>query len=202
VYDPGGDRVGRFGWKADIATLRQFVGEAFRNELGITNPFAPIDLVTRQGCGGTESAAPEDDGTLVEDVTAYLASLPPTPAREVHRDGTGKDLFAAAGCGACHTPTLTSAAGVALPLYSDLLLHDMGPALADNVVQASAQGADWRTTPLWGLAARPRLLHDGRTTNMREAILAHGGEGAAAAEIFLRFSRNDQEALLQFLSSL
>ena len=80
-------------------------------------------------------------------------------------------MFEATGCGACHTPTLTSAAGD-VPLYSDLLLHDMGPALSDNVIQGSATGTDWRTTPLWGLGARTRFLHDGRAASLREAVMA------------------------------
>ena len=110
-------------------------------------------------------------------------------------------MFEATGCGACHTPTLTSAAGD-VPLYSDLLLHDMGPALTDNVIQGSATGTDWRTTPLWGLGARTRFLHDGRAASLREAVVGHGGEGADAATRFRQLSRDDRDALLRFLSAL
>src|SRR5262245_55001066 len=147
----GNERVGRFGWKADTATLEQFVGEAFRNELGITNPIAPVDLVApSDGCGGRPSAALEADGTVVRAVTAYIASLPLPPSRVTFQHRAGQVLFSTIGCAACHTPTL-SANGVNVPLYSDLLLHDLGPAMDDRVVQGEAAGKDWRTSPLWGL---------------------------------------------------
>ena len=123
-----------------------------------------------------------------------MARVDPQPAQEAA-------LFGAVGCAACHTPTLAAAAGD-VPLYSDLLLHDMGPVLTDNVTQGSADGADWRTTPLWGVGTRQRFLHDGRATNLREAIMAHGGEGTAAADGFRQLSGGDQNALLHFLSTL
>jgi CxxC motif-containing protein (DUF1111 family) len=89
-----------------------------------------------------------------------------------------------------------------IPLYSDLLLHDMGPDLEDGVVQAQAQGADWRTTPLWGLGERTRYLHDGRARTLQGAIQAHGGEAATAATNFRALTPADREALLAFLSAL
>ena len=193
-------RVGRFGWKADVATLEQFVGEAFRNELGITNPLAPVDLVASTGCGGA-AAALDDDGTIVRAVTAYIAALPrPSPTAGA-QDQRGQELFTAAGCAACHTPTLASAVGD-VPLYSDLLLHDLGPALADGVVQGDANDREWRTTPLWGLGIRSRFLHDGRATNLRDAILAHDGEAAASAKAFRKLAPDDQTALMAFVSGL
>jgi CxxC motif-containing protein (DUF1111 family) len=87
-------------------------------------------------------------------------------------------------------------------LYSDLLLHDMGPALNDGIVQSSATGAEWRTTPLWGLRLRTRFLHDGRAATPAEAILTHDGEGAAAARAFRQLAHDDRKALLDFLSVL
>jgi mono/diheme cytochrome c family protein len=197
----GKDHVGRFGWKADTATLEAFVGEAFRNELGITNPFAPFDLVASSGCRRGKATALADDGTLVAAVTAYLAALP-APARHARDfEPGGGTLFVAVGCADCHTPALRSAAGD-VPLYSDLLLHDLGPLLNDNVIQGGANGADWRTTPLWGLGLRQRFLHDGRAADVRGAILAHGGEGSAAVERFRQLPVEDQATLLQFLSAL
>ena len=197
----GKDHVGRFGWKADTATLEQFVGEAFRNELGITNPLAPLDLVASPGCRSGKATALDDDGTLVAAVTAYLAALPAPTSRASDAEERGETLFSAVGCADCHTPALRSSAGE-VPLYSDLLLHDMGPLLNDNVIEGSANGADWRTTPLWGLGTRQRFLHDGRAVSVREAILVHGGEGSAAVERFRRSSADDQAALLQFLAGL
>src|SRR5262249_19376033 len=192
----GNERVGRFGWKADTATLEQFVGEAFRNELGITNPIAPTDLVSPSGgCGGQPSARLDDDGSVVRAVTAYIASMPPPRSRVGPQHRAGQLLFSTIGCAACHTPTLSSD-GVDIPLYSDLLLHDLGPAMDDLVVQGEATGKDWRTTPLWGLGMRGRFLHDGRATNVPDAILAHDGEAAAAAKAFRQLTWHEQASLL------
>ena len=199
----GNERVGRFGWKADTATLEQFVGEAFRNELGITNPLAPADLVASStGCGGGRpSATLEDDGTVVRAVTAYIASMPPPPSRVSPQHRAGRILFSTIGCAACHTPTL-SANGIDIPLYSDLLLHDLGPAMDDRVVQGEATGKDWRTTPLWGLNMRDRFLHDGRATNVPDAILAHDGDAAPAIGAFRQLAWHEQAALIAFLLAL
>src|SRR5262249_11872009 len=112
----GNERIGRFGWKADTATLEQFVGEAFRNELGITNPIAPTDLVSpSSGCGGQPSARLKDDGSVVRAVTAYIASMPPPRSRLGPQHRVGELLFSTIGCAACHTPTLSSD-GVDIPL--------------------------------------------------------------------------------------
>jgi CxxC motif-containing protein (DUF1111 family) len=92
--------------------------------------------------------------------------------------------------------------GSKVPLYSDLLLHDLGPALDDRVIQGSARGKDWRTTPLWGLGMRPRLLHDGRATSINEAVLAHDGEAANAARAFRALVEPERTTLLAFLNSL
>ena len=198
----GNEHVGRFGWKADTATLEQFVGEAFRNELGITNPIAPVDLVAPgSACGQRPSATLEDDGTAVRAVTAYIASLPPPPSRVGPQHREGQQLFSSIGCAACHTPTL-SANGVEAALYSDLLLHDLGPAMDDRVVQGDATGKDWRTTPLWGLGTRGRLLHDGRATTVPDAILAHDGEAAATTKAFRQLTWHEQASLLAFLLAI
>jgi CxxC motif-containing protein (DUF1111 family) len=199
----GRERIGRFGWKADTASLYQFVGEAFRNELGITNPVAPADLLpsdmpVRHACPG-EGANPEAGSALVEAVTAFVGALPPYQAQ----DGPphGAVLFGRAGCDACHTPSLLSGRQ-RIWLYSDLLLHDMGPDLDDGVLQGQASGHDWRTTPLWGLGKRERFLHDARARSLTEAIQAHGGEAAAARQRFRQLSSEEREALLAFLSRL
>jgi CxxC motif-containing protein (DUF1111 family) len=180
-------RVGRFGWKADTPSLRQFVGDAFRNELGLTNPIAPADLV--DGC---DSGQVDVDESVVDAVTTFIGELPRPPATA--GDAT---VFEATGCGACHVARV---AGV--PLYSDLLIHDMGRALDDGVTQAEAQGEDWRTTPLWGLHQRARFLHDGRARTVEAAILAHGGDAEAAVQRFRALSATSRSALMAFLASL
>jgi CxxC motif-containing protein (DUF1111 family) len=199
----GQEHIGRFGWKADTASLRQFVADAFRNELGITSPLAPADILVirpsgRPPCTG-ESAGIEDDGSIVEAVTAFLAALPPpTVGTSAPR---GALLFAGVGCAACHTPSLP-VGDLQVPLYSDLLLHDVGSDLDDKVVQGQAGGRDWRTTPLWGLRARPRLLHDGRARTVLDAVLAHGGEAEPVLRRFRQLTPEDRGALLAFLAQL
>jgi len=200
----GRENIGRFGWKGDVAHLEQFVADAFRNEIGITSPLAPQDVAIApdSGCGPTKSGL-DDDGSTIRAVTAYLAALPaPLPERSAAKSyQQGEQLFSSTGCVSCHTPALPSRRGE-VALYSDLLLHDMGSALNDGIVQSDAVGAEWRTTPLWGLRLRTRFLHDGRAATFAEAILAHDGDGAAAARAFRQLPHDDRNALLDFLSVL
>lgn len=206
VHAPdGGERVGRFGWKADTPTLQLFVADALRNEHGITSPLAPAANLPTAPVGAPRCAgaadAPKDDGQRVDALTAYVAALPaPAPLETASTGPVGEALFRDVGCAACHTPILP--AGQAdVPLYSDLLLHDMGRSLDDAVVQGQARGPDWRTTPLWGLSGRSRFLHDGRARTVPAAILAHAGEAEPARERFRALADADREALLAFVSS-
>jgi mono/diheme cytochrome c family protein len=201
VVDAAGNgRVGRFGWKADTASLEQFVADAMRNELGLTNPLARGDLVaTAPGCSQRDD--PNDDGTALRALHAFVGTLPAPRASAADPSTEGARLFTAAGCDTCHNPQLPGTQG-AVALYSDLLLHDMGLALDDGVVQGQARGSDWRTTPLWGLGERVRYLHDGRATTLNAAIIAHDGEAAPAAKAFLALSSPQRDQLLGFLKSL
>jgi CxxC motif-containing protein (DUF1111 family) len=200
---PGADghiRVGRFGWKADIPTLTQFVAGALRNELGVTNPLAATDFAPPGAtpCPG-KTTHPDVGNDVVSQLTAFVDSLAaPQPQGS---QPSGGEIFVQAGCAVCHTPTLQGD-GVAVHLYSDLLLHDMGPALDDRVTQGSAHGSQWRTAPLWGLHERTRYLHDGRATTLRAAILDHGGQAKRARQRFLALAPRQQQALLRFLSTL
>jgi uncharacterized integral membrane protein (TIGR00698 family) len=132
-------------------------------------------------------AAPADGGSL--------------PPESVALRTEGGRLFIATGCAKCHVPSLP-AGDREIALYSDLLLHDMGPALDDKIVQGDATGRDWRTTPLAGLGFRSRYLHDGRATKLRDAILAHGGEGEIVRDRFFELSDADREAIYRFLNAL
>jgi CxxC motif-containing protein (DUF1111 family) len=205
VVDAAGQRrVGRFGWKADVPSLELFVAAAFRNELGLTNPLAPTDLsATPDGAAGClgEGQGPEDDGTIIRATTAYVASLVAPALRSNALTPEGAALFNTTGCAACHMPTLPAGTRD-VPLYSDLLLHEMGPDLDDGVPQADANGRDWRTTPLWGLGQRQRFLHDGRARTILAAIRAHGGEAAHAVRQFADLPADARELLLSFLASL
>jgi CxxC motif-containing protein (DUF1111 family) len=196
----GRERVGRFGWKADRATLELFVAEALRGELGVTSPLAPASSLpaAARRCPG-ESPAAEADEDVVSALTAFVATLRAPQRRGSHRAGAA--VFQETGCAACHVPTLQGRTRE-VPLHSDLLLHDMGPVLDDRVVQGSAGGRDWRTTPLWGLGDRTRYLHDGRADSLEAAILAHGGEAEAARQRFRSLPSEQRRSLMEFLRTL
>jgi CxxC motif-containing protein (DUF1111 family) len=199
----GQERIGRFGWKAQMARLEEFVGDALRTELGITNPLAPQDFVSppdESSCGAT-GPGPEDDGRLVHALSAYIMTLEAPIGRAQHTQPSGAEIFRQMGCAECHTPSLPGPGG-SVPLYSDLLLHDVGPALDDAVVQGQATGRHWRTTPLWGLRMRTRFLHDARAETLSVAITVHGGEAAAHAARFRTLTETEREALLAFLGDL
>jgi CxxC motif-containing protein (DUF1111 family) len=199
----GQERVGRFGWKAERATLEGNVAQALRNEHGITSPLAPFDLLPARlegapRCVG-ESATLKDDGSMVSALRAFIGALGP-PAAASDPPPAGAALFEAIGCASCHQPALQVGDQV-IPLYSDLLLHDLGTDLDDSVVQGEARGRDWRTAPLWGLGSRTRFLHDGRARSIPAAILTHGGEAQAAVQQFRALPPEDRGVLLEFLAS-
>lgn len=192
-------RPGRFGWKAQTATLVEFMGEAFRDEIGLTNPLAPRDFAA--GCG--QSRQTEADAAPLTSLVAFLNSIdPPVPAPACI-NSPGAAVFAAIGCAQCHTPSLPGP-GSAAPVFAftDLLLHDMGPGLADGFVQGSASGSEFRTAPLWRVSDRAHFLHDGRAHSVTDAILAHGGQAAAAKAAFTALSGSDLQALLDFLNCI
>ena len=222
----GNLRVGRFGQKAAFASLLQTVGLAFGHDVGITNP-----VVTTEDCPQGNCSIPGicvrrselNDPVGVEtvqmfDFLVYLA--PNTPGVG---NANGQALFNSIGCSLCHVPSYTTDPNVAIPvdfqghvngppilalsnqpvnLYSDLLIHDMGPGLADNIPQGQASGSQWRTTPLWGLSFRTVYLHDGRTSNLTKAITLHGGEATQVINNFKALSPSDQADLLAFIQSL
>ncbi|MBI3721055.1 MAG: hypothetical protein HY248_00755, partial [Fimbriimonas ginsengisoli] len=191
-------RAGRFGWKAHTATLVEFMAEALRDELGLTNPLAPEDLV--RGCGAA-LLKPEADAVILTSLVAFLNTLdPPAPSAEC-LSSRGAMLFAAVGCATCHTPSMPGPGGQ-VRLYSDLLLHDMGEGLADGFEQGAAKGRDFRTMPLWRVSERQHFLHDGRASTIKDALLLHDGQAAGAVRAFLSLSASDQQALLDFLGCI
>jgi hypothetical protein len=198
-------RPGRFGWKAQTATLVEFMGEAFRDEMGLTNPLAPRDLV--RSCGDDDDddqgggSAVEADAVPLTAVPAFLNTLdPPAPSTDC-LGSPGAALFAAIGCASCHTPSMAGPGG-RVRLYSDLLLHDMGPGLADGFEQGSATGSEFRTMPLWRAGDREHFLHDGRARTLSDATLAHGGQAADAVAAFQTLGPTDLQALLDFLGCI
>lgn len=215
----GTQRVGRFGWKSQHATLLAFTADAMVNELGITNRFFPEENAPNGNTVLLERADqildPEDEvnpatgRSDVDRTAAFMRLLAPPPRGPVNANVTaGERLFASSNCTACHTPTLTtgtnSVAALSnkrVALYSDLLLHDMGT-LGDGIVQGPAGARDLRTAPLWGLAARPVYLHDGRTDSLDAAIRAHAGEASAARNRYVQLPATQQQQLVAFLRSL
>ena len=212
---------GRFGWKANQPSVAQQVAGAFLGDIGITSSLfpdencPPVAVACRQALNG---GSPELSDALLGHVVFYSRTLAVPARRGVQQADVrrGRQLFDAAQCGACHTPTLRTGAVPDLPNlsaqvihpYTDLLLHDMGAGLADGRPDFEATGSEWRTPPLWGIGLvetvnrHTYFLHDGRARNLAEAILWHGGEAEASKEYFRRLPRADREALLQFLRSL
>ena len=200
-------RVGRFGWKAQTATLVEFMGEAFRDEMGVTNPLAVHDFVN--GCGASNVGL-EADAVPLTSIVAFLNTIDPPEPSAATLASAGAALFASTGCAACHKPSYrilgstTNASGAIMTafLYSDLLLHDMGPGLADGFEQGSATGSEFRTAPLWRVSDRQHFLHDGRAATILDAIRAHGGQASSAAAAFEALSGVDQQAMLAFLNGI
>lgn len=211
-------RLGRFGWKAGQPSLRQQTATAFLEDIGITSPVLaePNCPPEQAACrAAPDGGRPELDEAKLGQVTFYLQTLA-VPAARPPADPRGGRLFDALGCAACHRPTLPTGSGHPVAAlrgqtirpYTDLLLHDLGPDLADGLPEGAAAGAEWRTAPLWGLgltrevSGHERLLHDGRARGVAEAILWHGGEAAAAREAFRRLGADERAALLAFLAGL
>jgi CxxC motif-containing protein (DUF1111 family) len=203
--------IGRFGLKARIATLDEFTADALQGDMGMTSPLRPRELPNPEGLMDDEKPGVDTDLAFVNAMTDYVRLLE-LPAR---RNDTprGRSLFAAAGCATCHTPTLrtradypiAALAGIDAPVYTDLLLHDMGDHLADGVRDGDAGPREWRTAPLIGLRFFPAFLHDGRARTVEAAILAHegpGSEGNAAVTAFRALSPEDRRALLDFVGGL
>jgi CxxC motif-containing protein (DUF1111 family) len=209
----GQPRVGRFGWKCQIATVLTFSGNAFLNEMGITTPFFPNE--NPPGGNAALLAAnparsnPNDTTATVmmlNDHTTFLA--PPPRKAPTRKTEVGAVLFAGIGCVNCHVPALQTGPNPVAPLdgvfffpYSDFLLHDMG-SLGDGIVQSGAAGNEMRTAPLWGARVRTSYLHDGRARTVEEAILAHTGQGQAARDRFAGLNDHEQDAILAFINSL
>ncbi len=194
----GDGRIGKFGWKANTATLVEFIGSAFRDEQGLTNPLFPRDLI--DGCGAHQ-IKPELDAVPLTTVDAFLNTIDPPAPTAACLSSPGAAQFAAVGCAACHTPSMPGP-GRSVQLYSDLMLHDMGPGLADGFVQDSATGSEWRTMPLWRVSDRKHFLHDGRAKSLVEAIHAHGGQAAESVQAFDALDPTERQTLLDFLGCI
>jgi CxxC motif-containing protein (DUF1111 family) len=219
VWDEVGQQValGRFGLKANTATLLEQSAGAFHNDMGITTSIFPTEP-----CGdsipGCAAHPPDVNDSLLAAVALYVRTLA-VPARRSISDPPalrGEQVFGDAGCARCHVSTLTTGVVSGAPEvsnqrihpYTDLLVHDMGAGLADGRPDYQASGSEWRTAPLWGIGltqivnGHATFLHDGRARSPLEAIMWHGGQGTAAREYVRRLSKADRDALIAFLTSL
>jgi len=187
--------ITRFGWKAQNKSLELFSGEAYNVEQGVTSNMFPQERDEDPACrfNATPESTPHFDATnpidIPSDVVKFAVFMrflaPPTPVPDNPSIVLGRTLFTAVGCALCHTPTLHTGKKVATGalqdtdanLFSDLLLHNMGPGLADGISQGDARGDEFRTAPLWGIGQRIFFLHDGRTSDLRVAIQAHASPG-------------------------
>jgi CxxC motif-containing protein (DUF1111 family) len=209
-------RLGRFGWKAGRARLSHQIASALNFDMGITTSIFPTpDCGSAQtGCTSSTELSAADLDRMVR----YIAVLGVPARRDLGNTQAqqGEALFQSAGCVKCHTPSMTTSAfhpnaelrSQTIRPFTDLLLHDMGPGLADNLPEANAAGAEWRTPPLWGIGLTAGVsggeayLHDGRARSLSEAILWHGGEAESAKEAFRTMSSANRAALIRFLQSL
>ncbi|MCJ8054371.1 c-type cytochrome [Shinella curvata] len=230
AIDPtnGKQALGRFGWKAQSATVRQQSADAFAFDIGISTPEVPLHqgdcmpaqtaCIERPDGVQTRLGDAEAPPPVMDLVTFYAENLAVPARRKASFAETlaGKRLFYETGCVSCHHPkfvTRRDAANTAQAFqliwpYSDFLLHDMGEGLADGQPVGVASGREWRTPPLWGIGLTKTVnghtffLHDGRARSLTEAILWHGGEGQKARDRFAALEKHDRDALLTFLESL
>lgn len=217
--------LGRFGWKANEPTVRQQIASAFNGDIGITSSLFPQDHCTPAQPACLTALNGNSDGDPFElkpntfGMVAFYAATLSVPVRRNAQDPTvleGKAIFNRIGCAHCHRPKYVTGSSDVSPAlsgqtirpYTDLLLHDMGPDLADGRPDFLADGQEWRTPPLWGIglfqsaSGHTRYLHDGRARDLNEAVLWHGGEAAPAQQRYLQLTATERQALITFLNSL
>jgi CxxC motif-containing protein (DUF1111 family) len=221
-------RIGRFGWKAENASIRDQTAHAFSGDIGLSTPDLPDPAGDCTAAQADCRAMPDGEqarlgkGEAPEKVISLVAFYSQNLAVPARRQSgfadilRGKQLFYQSGCIACHRPKyVTRADWPQKPLrfqliwpYSDFLLHDMGDGLADGQTVGEADGKEWRTPPLWGIgltrtvSGHEAYLHDGRARTLEEAILWHGGEGGKARDEYAKLLQEDRRKLIAFLESL
>ena len=210
---------GRFGWKSTTVSVLQQSSAAANGDMGLSNPVndnpAGDCTLSQNSCVQLTrdthfGKGVELDGNEMFKLVFYTANLRVPDARIAETPGAqaGEELFSEIGCAACHVPAHTIQDGTQIRPYSDLLIHDMGPGLADGIKVGNADFAEWRTSPLWGIglteivSGYSNYLHDGRARTLSEAIVWHGGEGEASRNRFLALNTQDRNNLLAFLSAL
>jgi CxxC motif-containing protein (DUF1111 family) len=214
-YQRGDTTIGRFGLKARIATLDEFTADAFQGDMGITSPYRPEEFVNPDGLKDDAKPGIDVGYGSVESRALYLRLL---AIPERYTDAEGAKLFEQTSCGVCHTPSLktradypiANLAAIDAHVYTDFLIHDMGPALADGLpagadIDGGAGSFEWRTSPLIGLRFNRTFLHDGRAKSVEEAIAGHRGVGSEANDSIDRFdalSASERASLIAFVEAL
>jgi CxxC motif-containing protein (DUF1111 family) len=227
--------ITRFGWKAQNKSLLMFAAEAYNVEMGISNQLFPQERDETAAClfvaspndalnFTTPATTATSNPAVISDIEAFANFMrmlaPPMPAPDAPSIVSGRSNFVNIGCAHCHTPALTTGKMIAsgsstVPsaalsnqtahLFSDLLVHHMGEGLADDITQGGAGPDEFRTAPLWGVGQRVFFLHDGRTSNLVEAIRAHQSHGSEANRVIAQFNKlstQEQQAIIDFLRSL
>jgi CxxC motif-containing protein (DUF1111 family) len=221
--------ITRFGWKAQNKSLLMFSGEAYNVEMGVTNELFPSERSAAPGCvynptpedatnivdpttGSTTGSASDMSSDIVNFAAFMRLSAPPAATTSSASEQNGQSLFSMVGCALCHSPSLTTAAsiftgmgGVTYSPFSDFAVHHMGSYLADGITQGAAGPDEFRTAPLWGVGQRLFFLHDGRTSDLLQAILAHGSQNSEAERVvgvFQFLSKSQKQDILNFLRSL
>ncbi len=214
----GKKTLGRFGWKAANPSILQQSAGAYNEDIGITSFIFPNESSHGQDQYDGFDDEYEVSDSILHAVEFYIRTLA-VPARRKADDAvvlSGKKIFMDAACGSCHVPRLRTKTDVSFPEisnqviypYTDMLVHDMGPDLADNRPDNDADGQEWRTAPLWGIGltkvvnGHQNFLHDGRARTLMEAIMWHGGEAAQSKEFVRNLSKAERDALIKFLESL
>jgi CxxC motif-containing protein (DUF1111 family) len=244
VEAPGQMSVGRFGWKDQHASLLSFAGDAYLNEMGITNRIQPDEVTSLCNDTSEPNDKPSPDGLSDIDHFARFIRATKAPARDSQLASgaaakKGEGLFDKIGCATCHVETLTTApagtkinggtftipaalGSVTFHPWGDFLMHDVGT--GDGILQATREHygkrvfqmmSDYlskqdfegsrnkiRTAPLWGVRLRPRLMHDGESLTLRDAIIRHRGEAVHVSQKFEKLKGEEQEAIIEFLKSL
>lgn len=216
----GGTMLGRIGWKANVATIEDQVAAAFLRDIGITSSVHPDEncTATQAECLAAVSGGnPELTAKRLAEVVFYSSTLAVPARRDLDEPDVqaGARLFEQLNCSGCHTPTFTTGSHDIAAIsdqtifpFSDFLLHDMGPDLADGKPDGLASGSEWRTPPLWGIGlietvnGHTNVLHDGRARSIYEAILWHGGEAEDGKTAFTVLDSDDRDRLIAFVESL
>ena len=215
VYSPITKKMelGRYSWKASTSSLKHQSADAAFNDMGLTTSLFPSDNCTKNQKACNEAPKARDLIDLTDErldaISFYIKNRKTYSVKETKDYNTGLEIFKSISCAKCHINSFTTKSGVKISPFTDMLLHDMGEGLADGRSEFKANGNEWRTAPLWGLALHkkinkksPRLLHDGRARNFQEAILWHDGEASGAKEKYMNLDKKSREKLIKFLNEV